>query len=219
MDVDLGSRGSIRDPAGYFAAARERGGDVQWSAAQRGWALLSHAEVEAAFRDTGALSADRSDTFQRAAARHSPPSASWWSSSAADELPRRSRPPAPARARARRPHAPRRRGPAEIRATVLQALDAFEGDVVELHEAFARPIPALVIATLLGADPQDRPRFQDWSDEIGAIVFSLAPGAVAEGPVVRAVEQFVGFFSRLIERERAAPCWPGCTADAGPDLW
>src|SRR4029450_1072486 len=35
--------------------------------------------------------------------------------------------------------------------------------------------------------------------------FSIAPGTVAEEPVVRATEQFVAFFSRLIERERAEP--------------
>src|SRR3990172_9710959 len=72
MDADLGSAESIRDPTGYFRAAREWGGDVQWSAPQRAWLVLSHAEVETAFRDSERLSADRSETFQRAAARHSP---------------------------------------------------------------------------------------------------------------------------------------------------
>jgi len=88
---------------------------------------------------------------------------------------------------------------------VLRTIGAFRGDVVDLYESFARPIPALVIAALLGADPEDRGRFQDWSDDLGAIVFSLAPGALEEAPLVRATSGFVAFFARLIERERRSP--------------
>ncbi|HXK25630.1 MAG TPA: hypothetical protein VMS55_23375, partial [Myxococcota bacterium] len=63
--VDLDALESVRDPTRYFAAARARGGDVQWSDAQRGWVLLSHAAVEAGFRDVARLSADRSEIFAR----------------------------------------------------------------------------------------------------------------------------------------------------------
>jgi cytochrome P450 len=205
--VDLGSARSIQDPTGYFRAARERGGAVQWSGAHRAWVVLSHAEVEAAFRDTETLSADRSESFRRAAARHSPAFGvvaellAGWMNFRDD----------PAHARLREPvraaFTPRAVGALEedIRRTVEQAIEAFPGEVVDLHQAFARPIPALVIADLLGADREDRERFQDWSDDIGKIVFSVAPGSVAEEPVVRAAEHFVAFFARLIERERAKP--------------
>ena len=207
MDVDLGSAESIRDPTGYFRAARERGGAVQWSAPHRAWVVLSHAEVEAAFRDTETLSADRSKTFQRAAARHSPAFGvvaellSGWMNFRDDPAHRRLREPV------RAAFTPRAVGALEedVRSAVEQALEAFHGEIVDLYQAFARPIPALVIADMLGADREDRERFQDWSDDIGKIVFSLAPGSVAEEPVVRATEQFVAFFSRLIERERANP--------------
>jgi hypothetical protein len=207
VDVDLGSAESIRDPSGYFRAARERSGAVQWSGVQRAWALLSHAEVEAAFRDTRTLSADRSETFQRAAARHSPAFRivadllGGWMNFRDD----------PAHSRLREPvraaFTPRAVGALEedIRSAVEQALEACRGEIVDLYQAFARPIPALVIADMLGADREDRGRFQAWSDDIGQIVFSVAPGSVAEAPVVRATEHFVAFFSRLIERERVNP--------------
>src|SRR4029453_10263712 len=207
MDLDLGSAESIRDPTGYFREQREQGGAVQWSSVHRAWAVLSHAEVEAAFRDTTALSADRSDSFRRAAPRHSPAFGvvaellSGWMNFRDD----------PTHARLREPvraaFTPRSVGMLEesIRATVEEAIEGFEGGTVDLHEGFARRIPALVIADLLGADRKDRERFQDWSDDIGAVVFSIAPGTVAEEPVGRATEQFVAFFSRLIERERAEP--------------
>src|SRR5262245_39720829 len=207
MDVDLGAAESIRDPSGYFSAARERGGAVQWSGAHRAWALLSHAEVEAAFRDVRTLSADRSESFQRAAARHSPAFGivaellAGWMNFRDD----------PAHGRLREPvraaFTPRAVGALEagIRAAVEQAFEAFDAETVDLYQRFARPIPALVIADLLGADRGDRERFQDWSDDIAKIVFSVAPGSVAEAPVVRATQHFIAFFSRLIERERAEP--------------
>lgn len=203
--VDLGSSESIRDPAAYFAAARERAGAVQWSDVHRAWVVLSHAEVEAAFRDVNALSADRTEVFGRAAAKHSPAFGivaellSGWMNFRDDPAHQRLREPV------RAAFTPRAVGALErdVRETVERTIAAFEGDAVDLYEAFARPIPALVIAAMLGAEPADRGRFQDWSDDLGAIVFSLAPGAVDEGPIVRATREFVAFFTRLIERERA----------------
>jgi cytochrome P450 len=206
-DVDLGSPESVRDPAGYFAQARARGGDVQWSDAHGAWVVLSHPEVEAAFRDTEMLSADRSGAFERAAARHSPAFAqvaellAGWMIFRDDPAHRRLRDPVRAAFTPRAVSALE----AEIRGIVQRAIGAFPGDTVELHEAFARPIPALVIGALLGADPADRARFQDWSDQIAAIVFSLEPRSVPEERVVPAARQFVAFFERLIERERAQP--------------
>ncbi|MEX2207011.1 MAG: cytochrome P450 [Myxococcota bacterium] len=205
--VDVGCAESIRDPARYFREARARGGEVQWSDAQRAWAVLSHAEVEAAFRDSTRLSADRTGVFGRAAAKHSPAFGivaellSGWMNFRDD----------PAHLRLREPvraaFTPRAVGALakDVREIVEQTIADFSGDSVELYAAFARPIPALVIASLLGADPEDREKFQHWSDDLGAIVFSLAPGQVDEEPLVRATQGFVAFFTRLIERERAHP--------------
>jgi hypothetical protein len=206
-DVDLGSREAIQDPAGHFARAREHAGAVQWSRAQRAWVLLSHAEVEAGFRDTTTLSADRSAIFRRAAAKHSPAFGavadllSGWMNFRDDPAHGRLREPVRA-AFTRRAIGTREE---DVRAIVERMIADFSGEPVELWESFARPIPALVIAGLLGADPQERARFQAWSDDLAAIVFSLAPGAVEEEPLVRATQEFVAFFTRLIEREQAAP--------------
>ncbi len=205
--VDLASTESIRTPTEYFRAARASGGPLQWSDAQRAWVALSHAEVEAGFRDSARLSADRTGVFGRAAARHSPAFGvvaellSGWMNFRDD----------PAHLRLREPvraaFTPRAVGALEqdVREIVERTIAEFDGPEVELYEAFARPIPALVIAALLGAEPEDRARFQDWSDDLGAIVFSLAPGEVDEAPLVRATEGFVEFFTRLIERARAQP--------------
>ena len=206
MNIDLGCKESILDTAAYFARMRE-GGDVQWSDVHNGWAVLSHAEVEATFRDTENLSADRSGTFRRAAQGRSEGFA------AATELLTgwmNFRDP-PEHTRLREPVksalTPRRVSllEADIEALVDGVLDGFTGETVDLMEEFCRPVPALVIAAILGVDPAERWRFQEWSDDLAKIVFSMNPGSVEEGPVSEATASFVDFFSRLIERERVEP--------------
>lgn len=203
MTVDLACDDAIIRPAEYFGRAIEAG-PVQWSEAQRAWVALSHAEVEAGFRDNDLLSAERTGAFARAARGRSEAFAravdllSGWMNF---------RDP-PAHTRLREPvkgaFTPRAVSAFEsqVQQIVDAAIDRFDGDVVDLNAAFAHPIPALVIAALLGADASDRERFQGWSDDIGRLVFAMEPGKIAEEPVNRAVAEFVGFFGRLIERER-----------------
>jgi cytochrome P450 len=169
--------------------------------------VLSHAEAAAGFRDVATLSADRSEVFGRAAAKHSPAFGivvellSGWMNFRDDPAHQRLREPVRAAFTPRAVAALEK----DVRETVERTISAFDGERVELYQAFARPIPALVIAAMLGADPEDRASFQDWSDDLAAIVFSLTPGAVVEAPLVRATREFVAFFTRLIERERACP--------------
>jgi cytochrome P450 len=169
--------------------------------------VVSHAEVEAAFRDAQTLSAERVGVFRRAAARGSPAFAqvaellAGWMIFRDDPAHQRLREPVHA---AFTPRAVAALEP-EIRVIVERTLAAFPADVVELHAAFARPIPALVIGALLGAEPADRECFQAWSDQLATLVFSLAPDSVPEALVVPAAREFIAYFERLIERERASP--------------
>lgn len=207
MQADIGCRESIRNPADYFARLRE-GGDVQWSDAHRGWVILSHEEVEAGFRDHANLSADRSATFRRAAHGHSR-----GFEMAAELLTgwMNFRDP-PAHTRLREPvksaFTPRQVSSleTEVQSIVDSVLDSFAGrDVVDLTEELARPIPALVIAAILGVDPGGRARFQEWSDDLGRMVFSMSPSSAPDEPIARATTEFVDFFSGLVERERGEP--------------
>ncbi len=208
MTIDLGDSEAILAPATYFARLRAEGGDVQWSEAQKGWAILSHVEVEAAFRDGETLSSDRVGPLQRAAAGRAPEFAkvvellSGWMNFRDPPVHTRLREPV------RAAFTPRAVGAmdGEVRAIVASVLDALGDDeVTDLGHNFARPLPALVIAALLGVDAKDRARLQEWSDDLSKIVFALAPGAAPEERVTRATAEFTAFFSALIDRERAAP--------------
>ena len=206
MSPDLACDEAIYNPAAYFGRVLEHG-PVQWSEAQRAWLVLSHAEVEAGFRDSENFSSERSGAFARAAHGRSEAFAkavellSGWMNF---------RDP-PAHTRLREPvkgaFTPRAVASLEgqVQEIVDATIDAFEGDVVDLNESFAHPIPALVIAAILGADPADRHRFSDWSDDISRLVFAMEPGKIAEEPVNRAVAEFTSFFAQLIERERSQP--------------
>ncbi|MCA9832218.1 MAG: cytochrome P450 [Dehalococcoidia bacterium] len=207
MDLDLTDREAIHSPASYFARAREKSGDVQWSDHHRAWVLLSHAEVEAAFRESEVLSADRSGSFARVARSRGEAFqvvvdllTNWMNF----------RDP-PVHTRLREPvrtvFTPRAVAKLEsdIQEIVDSVLDGFDGDAVDLGAAFARSIPALVIAAILGVDAADRGRFQGWSDDIAKMVFSMEPGSADDAPVVAAASEFWAFFGRLVERERVHP--------------
>ncbi len=204
--VDLNCAESLRDPAAYFAAARQAG-DVQWSDFLRGWVVLSHAGVEAGFRDNEALSSDRMASFQRAAAGRSAAFqqvtellAGWMNF----------RDP-PAHTRLREPvrtaFTPRAVNAleADVQSIVDGVLDSLDPGDTDLSHNFARTIPALVIGAVLGVAPEDRHRFYDWSHDLGQLVFAISPGSAPEESVGRATTEFVSFFSSLIERERREP--------------
>ncbi len=205
--VDLACEEAIRNPAEYFARVRERGGDVQWSDAQRGWIVLSHAGCESAFREAETLSADRTGPFARAAARHSAAFSvvvellAGWMNFRDPPVHTRLREPV------RASFTPRAVSSLEgdIGTIVDGAIGAFPDGVVDLHSAFCRPIPASVIAALLGVTGLEAEKFCAWSDDIGTMVFSAEPGAIVEGPAIAAATGFSEYFSGLLARERANP--------------
>ncbi|WP_078624063.1 cytochrome P450 [Streptomyces monomycini] len=81
-----------------------------------------------------------------------------------------------------------------------ECLDAMEqaGPTVDLVEAFARPIPALMICELLGVPYTDRDRFQ----EHVATLFDQAADVAAKGEAFEAVGRLM---AELVAAKRAAP--------------
>jgi cytochrome P450 len=74
----------------------------------------------------------------------------------------------------------------------------------DLVRDLAYPIPAVVIAELLGVPVEDRDRFKHWSDDILVLVF----GAEGEGHRERAqrgLVELTGYLRELIARYRAEP--------------
>jgi len=220
--INLDDPASLADPAGYFAAARERGA-VQWSDVHRGWMVISHAEVEAGLRDNELLSSDRTGAFGRAAAGRSAAFQrvtellSGWMNFR--DPPAQTRLREPVRA-AFSPRAVNAFEP-EVRSIVDGVAGALDRQSADLNHDFARPIPALVIGAILGVPPEDRHRFYDWSHDLGQFVFSINPSGAPEDSVARATGEFIDFFSAVIERERSTPSGTllsAIVANAGEEL-
>ena len=74
----------------------------------------------------------------------------------------------------------------------------------ELISVLARPLPALVIAEMIGVDPGDRQYFHAWSADI-AHGFSPDVAPEVRERVVRSWDAFCAYFGRVIAERRAAP--------------
>ncbi len=83
---------------------------------------------------------------------------------------------------------------------LLSGVDVAAGfDVVS---GFASPLPALVIAELLGVPAEDRERFKEWSDRIIQLL-DVTRSTEEHGLAVEAVSRLAGYFSELIEDRRS----------------
>ncbi|HEX2851428.1 MAG TPA: cytochrome P450 [Acidimicrobiales bacterium] len=206
MEADLASPSAQRDPHALFRSLR-RQGPVVWSDAHRAWLVVGHAEAAAAFRDPR-LSSDRIPVFEAIARRRGPEFA------VAVDLLRGwmvfRDPPAHTRLRepVRAAFTPRRVAALEpvVADVVDELLDGLEtrggGDVAEL---LARPLPAIVIAELLGVPRADRARFQAWSDGLARLVFAAGSAGVDADAATGAARAFAGYFLELVEERRAHP--------------
>ncbi|WP_245239469.1 cytochrome P450, partial [Streptomyces sp. MZ04] len=76
---------------------------------------------------------------------------------------------------------------------------------VDLVDAFAFPLPVLVIGEVLGVPEADRADLRDWTYRVGSPADALTPGAVDD-----AWTSLHAYFTELIARKRRAP---------GPDLF
>jgi cytochrome P450 len=97
------------------------------------------------------------------------------------------------------------RGAVEVIADdLLAVIPEDPPDPFSLHAEYARPLPALVIAQLLGVPASDREVFAAWSDQLAGVVFSAEGGGAGDGAAV-AARRFTEYFSALAEQRRHHP--------------
>ena len=92
-----------------------------------------------------------------------------------------------------------------IQEIVDELLDEIDVDrEVDLIEAFAGPLPTIVIAEMLGVDPADRADFKRWSD-LGVMNFNPLLTPEERVHANEAGEAMDGYLRRVIEERRARP--------------
>jgi cytochrome P450 len=206
VSIDLTAPDVDADPHPLFHALRAEA-PVHWSATHRAWLAVSHGAVSAGFRAPW-LSSERVSTFERVAAKR-PPEFGRVVDLLRGWMVFRD-PPAHERLRdpVRRVFTPMR---LDRLAPVIEQIadelldtvaDAGGGD---LQQLFTQPLPALVIADLLGVPRRDREAFQGWSDQLSQVVFAAEARAGGGQQVIDAATEFTSYFDALIAERRRHP--------------
>ncbi len=226
VDDDLLAPSATRDPVAATAALRERD-PVHWSATHRAWLLTRYDDVSRAFANTK-LSSDRVRPLLAARRSASAPgSAGPVGESASASASQRmlglisewmvvTDPPSHTRLRRLAGAAFKQQQISAMDARIQRLVDELVDDFVaagpadeprDLIAHVAYPLPAIVIAEMLGAGPEDRDRFRHWSDELALVAFGAGGDSRPERHerALRGLEEMGGYFRQLIGARRREP--------------
>ncbi len=201
------------DPYAAFAQLR-KGDPVHWSPVLRGWVLTRYADVRAGLFDPN-LSADRITPFVASLSAEKRTMLSGlervltrWAVFVD--------PPAHTRLRGliNKAFTPRAIASLSgmIAATVDTLIDGFTAGVppggegkVDLIAGFSYPLPALVIARILGVPDEDIVLFKDWSDDLAAFVGSAQATPDKYERAARGAADMDAYFRAIVHQRRAMP--------------
>lgn len=199
---DLLSPEAVRDPYPLLAALREAD-PVHWSARHRAWLITRHDDCAAAHTDRR-LSSDRmTPMLARLRERRASPQliamvsvlAGWMTFRDGEDHRR-------LRRLVNRAFTPR--VVAQMRDRILAITDELIDELpgsgeIDLVAAFAYPLPAIVIAEMLGVPSADRDRFKAWSADISSLVFGAVDDPDRHDRAESGMTELVEYFEGLIE--------------------
>lgn len=208
------SPAAVADPYAYFARLRESD-PVCWDERYRSWFLSRYEENEAAVRDPR-LSSDRiTPVIERERRRTTPDAGLLETLEQLDGWMVFRDPPEHTRLRrlVHKAFSPKmvRAMREQIVAVTDELLDAAQvqaaadGGTVDLLQAVAYPLPAIVIAGMLGVPPEDRDQFKQWSDDISALVFGGMEDPSRHERARAGMSMLVRYVSELVARARRDP--------------
>jgi cytochrome P450 len=205
-DIDLVSPEAVRDPHAVFAELRAEA-DVWWLERHKAWLVLGYEQVKDAMADPN-LSTDNIAPLQRRLseadqARFQPAAdllAGWM---IFNDPPLHTALRAPVRA----VFTPR--AVADLETDVIRLVDRLLDDVdpsgFDLVDAFAYPLPAIVIAILLGVPVERHAEFKGWSRQLGALVMGKVSRPDAWERALAAATDFDALFSEMLAAARREP--------------
>jgi cytochrome P450 len=206
---DLLDPGVNHDPYPAFAALREED-PVHYSQTHRAWLVTRYDDVSAAFGDAR-LSSDRVRPLLAALSPERRQTAGPVMELIADWMvvtdpPRHTR----LRKLVTAAFRPRQVAAMEgrLRELVDRQLDEFvAGGGQDLVAGFSLPLPATVIAELIGAPAADAERFARWSRELALVAFGAGGDERGERHrrALASIEEMLSYIGELIERERVEP--------------
>jgi hypothetical protein len=208
-DRRVGGPAFLQDPYPAYAAMREAG-PIHWSDDffDGAWVLARHADVDAVLRDDTRFSARRTGgwvgqgeqqrgelrVFQALFAR------AMLFVDGQDHTRLRQLLNAGFRPSALQALAPR------IEARVRERLDAVDAAAgFDFMQAVAGPLPAEVIAMLMGIGEPDHERFAAWTEGLAAFIGALRPTPELGRRAQRCLVEMSEFFAALLRQRRGAP--------------
>ncbi|MFN4312453.1 MAG: cytochrome P450 [Ferrovibrio sp.] len=207
VQFDAHNAAVIADP--YPALARLRQDDpVHWSDRLGGWMLTRHDDIRASLRDPR-LSSDRMRPFfahlpdeTRTGLADLDAHMALWAVF--------NDPPVHTRLRGLMNRAFTSSAVAALRPQIATIVHGLVDDLLQRREAdfiqaFAYPLPATVIAALLGVPQQDVELLKRWSDDLGSFVLTsrLSPDKYARANA--AIAEMNAYFGELVEERRRTP--------------
>jgi len=207
LDDDVRSEAAMADPHGFFRRLRGHA-PVHWSARSNAWIFTSHAAVSEGFKDPR-LSSDRLGPLE---AKMTPPHRAAMAETFAllrGWMVFRD-PPVHERLRDPVRRAFTRSSTTRLTAMVETIVDELVTDMAarpdcELIADFAFPLPAIVIAEMLGVPREDRDMFKTWSRKLSGLVFGAVEQPNRDRAAGEAAGEFTEYFTALIRRYEAAP--------------
>ena len=200
---------AIADPYAFAAELRQHD-PVYWSDTHRAWLLTRYDDVVAAFNDprmssdrvkplVASMSQERREKVGRVMVRIQ----DWMVVSDPPEHTR-------LRKLVARAFSPKRIAASERRIGELvdELLDEFiAGRHTEFVRHFAFPLPATVIAELIGAPPEDRDRFGAWSNDLGMVAFGAGGDERSErhARALHGLDEMLAYFGERIDHARERP--------------
>ena len=212
-NIDFTQPNVVADPFPALAALR-RDDPVHRSASLGGWCLTRYADVTAAFIDKR-FSSDRVRPFLEQAAT--------LPADLREELRRVIAlwlvfidPPDHTRLRKLVNHGFTMRAIRRLRDTVAEIANALVNDIIarnrgrargafDLIADFAYPLPAIVIADILGVPRDDVPALKRWSDDVAAFVLGGRVNADKYRVSAISAREMRGYFEALIAERRRSP--------------
>jgi cytochrome P450 len=210
LSVDLLAPDVNDDPYPHFAALREQD-PVHWSDRHRGWIITRYDDCAAALMDYKRLSSDRVRPLLAAMPEERRAQAGpvyelmtgWMVVSDPPEHRR-------LRGLAANAFNPKRvvAMEGEIQRLIDEVLDEFiASGEQDLIAGFSYPLPATVIAKLIGAREEDTSRFRDWSLALAHVAFGAGGEDRSErhATAMQGLEQMIEYFGELLEYRRSNP--------------
>ena len=210
--LDLSDPAVVADPYPWFAQERSRHA-VAWHEPSGSWFTFSHAAVSAVQRDRrlGRLWTDREP-----AERLAPFNLLHRNQMMENEPPEHTRLRRPVASAFSRGHVERLR--ARVRALASELLDEVDASrPFDVVEAYAEPLPVLVIAELLGVPRSHAHDLRDWSQAI-VRMYEPSPDESVVAAAVAAAEDFAALVRDLVAVRRRQPADDLITDLAGTEL-